>query len=353
MSIRPPEGLRAGPTVPRPLRGRVVVERVEGRTLRGNPWNDPTERDLAIYLPPSGESEGRPLLIDLAGYAGSGPAHFQRSAYLNESLVALVDRLIATGASGEAVLAGPDCLTSLGGSQYVDSSATGAYASYVVHEVLPFIEKKYRTGPVGIFGSSSGGFGAIWLGLHYPERFRAIGADVPDALFEYSFLGEFPGAYRTLRAAGGVEPFLRTTLEQPPSGFGPGHPAASAMLVLALSACYSPAPDVPGAFDLPFDLETGELRPDVWARWLAFDPVRYLASAEGTAALQRVGYLFGSAGSRDEYAQDLGIRLIVARARKEGVPAQLSISEGGHFDKAPRLSAMLPEMVRALREGPP
>src|SRR5207248_2618342 len=40
----------------------------------------------------------------------------------------------------------------------------------------------------------------------------------------------------------------------------------------AMAACYSANTD--GSIDLPFDTETGQLREDVWARWLAWDPVR-------------------------------------------------------------------------------
>ena len=38
----------------------------------------------------------------------------------------------------------------------------------------------------------------------------------------------------------------------------------------AMAACYSANDD--GSIDLPFDVETGQLRDEVWARWLAWDP---------------------------------------------------------------------------------
>jgi len=50
-----------------------------------------------------------------------------------------------------------------------------------------------------------------------------------------------------------------------------------ALNIAAMAACYSPNPDAPLSFDLPFDLKTGELRPDVWARWTAWDPVNLVA----------------------------------------------------------------------------
>ena len=49
----------------------------------------------------------------------------------------------------------------------------------------------------------------------------------------------------------------------------------TALDVVAMAACYSPQPELsPFPFRLPFDLETCERLPDVWARWQAHDPVR-------------------------------------------------------------------------------
>src|SRR5918998_1548370 len=40
----------------------------------------------------------------------------------------------------------------------------------------------------------------------------------------------------------------------------------------AMAACYSADPD--GTVRLPFDPATGQLVPEIWERWLAWDPVR-------------------------------------------------------------------------------
>ena len=50
-----------------------------------------------------------------------------------------------------------------------------------------------------------------------------------------------------------------------------------AVNILAMAAAYSPAiaPIAqPLPIDFPFDLETCELKSDVWARWLEHDPVQ-------------------------------------------------------------------------------
>jgi NADPH:quinone reductase-like Zn-dependent oxidoreductase len=60
---------------------RIVLEH-DSRVLRDNPLGDPHIRRLAVWLPPgydegAGRGRGRryPVLYDLVGFTGSGPAH--------------------------------------------------------------------------------------------------------------------------------------------------------------------------------------------------------------------------------------------------------------------------------------
>ena len=54
----------------------------------------------------------------------------------------------------------PDCFTSLGGNQYINSSAIGHYADYLNDELVPFVDAQFRTRSSaehrGCFGKSSG-----------------------------------------------------------------------------------------------------------------------------------------------------------------------------------------------------
>ena len=70
---------------------------------------------------------------------------------------------------GPAIFVFPDCFTSLGGNQYVNSSAIGAYADYLTREIIPFVDREFRTlasrDHRGCFGKSSGGYG-----VDHPRR---------------------------------------------------------------------------------------------------------------------------------------------------------------------------------------
>jgi hypothetical protein len=105
------------------------------------------------------------------------------------------------------------------------------------------------------------------------------------------------------------------------------------VMVWALAACYSAEPD--GSVTLPFDPASGALRPEVWARWLAWDPVRIAAGhAEALRSLQGVWI---DAGRHDEYFLDLGAEALATELRRVGVgDIAFELYEGTHFRNAER-----------------
>jgi enterochelin esterase family protein len=274
--------------------------------------------------------------------------HFDRPRFLRSSIVRRFDHLVRTGAAPEAVLVAPDCLTTLGGSQYLNSTATGPYEDYVVQEVVPWVQRRYRTGPTAALGTSSGGYGALVLALRHPDLFRAAGSNAGDAYFEYSYTADFPTAFRAIRKAGGPEALLRRVLSEPTSGFGPSNSDIRAFEVMGYAACYSPVADRPGEFELPFDLTTGALRDDVWSRWLAWDPVHMVQTPVYTEALRRLAYLYVDGGVRDEYGLDIGARVFAAEARSRGGRVDHEEFDGVHGDAVPRYDVMIPRLLRAL-----
>jgi Putative esterase len=347
-SWRVPTEARTESQYPPPLRGTVEHHVWPSRVLAGNPWGDPVERDLPVYLPPSGRSRDLPLLVLLSGYTGAGTYHFQRGRFFDEAIVNRLDRLIRTGAAPEAVMIGPDCLTTLGGSQYLNSTATGRYEDYVVGEVIPWVRRRYGTGPCAVLGTSSGGYGALVLGLRHPEVFGAVGSNAGDAYFEYCYLPDFPTAFRELRRAGGPEEFLRGMFRTFTKGFGPTNPLARTLSVLAYASAYSPIETEPGRFEVPFDLETGALRPEIWSKWLAWDPVRMVMEPRYADAARRLRLLYLDGGLRDEYGLDVSARILAAAAARQGATVQHEEYDGAHADRGPRYDVMIPRLLDAL-----
>ncbi|MGI8545015.1 MAG: alpha/beta hydrolase, partial [Aridibacter sp.] len=100
--------------------------------------------------------------------------------------------------------------------------------------------------------------------------------------------------------------------------------------IIGMSVCYSPNNESDWGFDLPFDLTTGEIREDVWQRWLAHDPV-YLVE-NSVEALKSLKLFFLDAGTSDEFALDIGAKILVDRLKKHGIPHKHEEFDGGHFN---------------------
>ena len=346
--IRPPLEKKSPSSFPPPLKGSAGQFSLESQLLKGNPWEDPHVRDIAYYVPPSRRTEGLPLVVSLPGFMGAGWMEFLRQRLYQETLVQLFDRLVRTGECPEAVLVFPDCLTTLGGSQYVNSAATGPYADHVAKEVVPWAQERFHTGATGVLGQSSGGFGALHLGMEYPDVFQAVGSSAGDAAFEFSYQQEFPHAFRELKKVGGPEKWMEGLFSDPTVLKGPLDVSGSTLDVLAMSSCYSPTPDPVGSFELPFDLETGAMIPDVWNRWLSFDPVLRVTKPEVQRALRGMRSVHVTGSDGDEWNLDVGARMFVAAAERVGLSVYHDEFPGSHFARGPRFTALFRRMIPAL-----
>jgi enterochelin esterase family protein len=256
-----------------------------------------------------------------------------------------MDTLIAAG-SPEAILVMPDCFTRFGGSQYVDSTATGRYETHLTRELVPWVDAHFRTLPRrehrGLAGKSSGGFGALRLGMLHPDVFGALACHSGDMLFEYCYQVDFPKTCSVLQAAGGVRRFLEGFEAKPQKG----KDDFTALNILAMAACYSPDPAAELGVGLPFDLATGLPRADVWQRWLAFDPLRLLPAH--AAALRSLRLLYLDCGTRDEFHLHHGARAFTAELKRQGIAHRYEEFDDGHMNVPYRYDESLPALARAL-----
>ena len=327
-------------------RGRVERHAVESALLAGNPLGDDPVRDVPVYLPPGYDPEGtarHPVLFGLAGFTGTG-ASFLSYDWYQGSLPERLDRLIAAGTLDPVVVVLVDGMTRLGGNQYIDSPAVGPWARHIVEELVPWAERTFRIRPGrdhrGVFGKSSGGFGALRLAMDHAETFAGAACHSGDCYFEYAYGPHLPRAVDALRAAGGLEAFL-AGLRAAPTFPGRLFPALE---VVALAHFYSPRAE--GGIDLPFDPVSGERREAVFARWRAHAPVERCAAARD--ALRSLRHLHIECGTRDEYHLHLGARILSARLGDLGVVHQHLEFDDGHRHLGYRYDVSLPALVRAL-----
>jgi putative esterase len=302
------------------FKGRVEEHWFESEALRGNPLGDPSRRPLWVYLPPGYDDEPDrryPSVYMIQGLTGQLDMWRNRPAF-RKNFVELADEMLAAGESPPCVLVWVDCWTSLGGSQFLDSPGTGRYHTYLCDEVVPFVDSSYRTLAApehrGIAGKSSGGYGAMVTPMLRPDLFGGLATHAGDALFECCYLPEFRDSVRALRDdyQGSYERFWQDFRSRPPmSKESDGH----LMNNWCMAACYSADDD--GTVRLPFDVDTGQLIPDIWERWLAWDPVRM--APEHADALRSMKAIYIDAGRRDEWFLDLGAEAFRRELEKLGV----------------------------------
>ena len=288
------------------LAGRVEELEIDSALLAGNPLGDPTRRPLLVYLPPGYDDDpGRryPTVYILQGYTGFVTTWTNRSAF-SPTFPERADALFAAGEAPPCIVVFVDAWTAYGGSQFVDSVGTGPYHGYLCDEVVPFVDARFRTLAApehrGLQGKSSGGFGAMITPMLRPDLFGGLATHAGDALYEYCYFPEFAKAVRALRAFDGdIQAWWDDFGAREPFTKGEDH---TLLMILGVAACFSAAHD--GTPLLPFDPHTGVIVDDVWARWLAWDPVRMVP--EHADALRGLQAIWIDAGTRDEWYLDLG-----------------------------------------------
>lgn len=357
--------------------GRLVTLEHRSKVLADNPLGDPAERLIDVWLPPqydqakgAGRGKRFPVLFDLVGYTGSGRSHTNWRAF-DENVPERAARLIRDRKLGPCIIVFPDCFTALGGNQYINSSAIGRYADYLTRELIPFIDKELRTlagrEHRGCFGKSSGGYGAIVHGMKYAKYWGAIANHSGDGYFDFVYRADWPNSLDELakyrrprlregeadaaamaevgadgRDDGRVRRFLDRLNKRP----NPTGAEVHCLMNLAMAATYDPDPDAPNGFRLPFSLETGELIPARWRRWLKHDPINMVAGY--AKHLKTLKGIYIDCGWRDQYRIHYGTRILSARLTQHDVPHRYEEFDGTHSGIDHRMDRSLPFLIRAL-----
>ncbi len=319
------------------MKSKIISVIHQSKILKNNPLRDPSKREIVIYLPPSYEkgTNNYPVIYLIAGFTGFGKMNMNISAF-GENIQQRLDRLISKKIIKEMIVVMPDCYTKYGGSQYVNSTATGRYEDYMIQEVVPLVDDLFKTIPKAysrcIAGKSSGGYGAMWLGMRHPDIFGLMATHSGDSAFEYCYSKDFPPLTVQIQKYGkghkAVENFIKTQVnnKQPkPKDF------FNIINILAMAACYSPNPKRKEyKFDLPFDIYTGEIIPAIWNKWLTFDPVRLVEKYRSN--LKKLKMVYIDCGRKDEFNLQAGARIFADKLRKNGIKCIHEEFEDGHMN---------------------
>jgi enterochelin esterase-like enzyme len=378
------------------LEGRLLTLEHHSPVLADNPLGDPADRRVVVWVPPqydrdTGRSRPRPLpvLYAFAGYASAGPSKTAWRGF-EENLPERAARLLHEKKLGPCLIVFPDCFTALGGNQYVNSAAVGAYADYLTRELVPFVDGELRTladrEHRGCFGKSSGAYGALVHGMKHWRCWGAIAAHAPDAYFDFVYGTGWPDTLTHLArfapaegpevrhrraqgpkpgSAGERAPRNRQDARQRALAEGlddgriarflehiwasprPGAEELHVLMHLCMAATYDPDPTAPNGFRVPWHLETGERLGARWRQWLANDPVQMVTRYR--RGLQRLAAIWLDCGQRDQYHIHFGTRQLSRRMSEAGIEHVYEEFDGTHSGTDHRLDRSLPFLYRALQ----
>jgi enterochelin esterase-like enzyme len=325
--------------------GTVHVLWLDSKLLQGNFLDDPARRRIDVYVPDGHSGDGLPLLVDVVGFLAGGPAHTNWKNF-GENLPERLDRLIGSGQMPPCIVALPDCFTRLGGNQYINSVVMGPWADVIRHEIVPLVESRFGcggSGHRGIFGKSSGGYGAMVHALLYPDFWSAAACHSGDMGFELLFMGEFPKFLRTIeRYDNDIAAWFRA-FESRDKHKGSDF---EALLMLAMCASYDPDPDAFMGLRLPIDLHTCELIPERWHNFMRWDPLNI--AAEKGLGLKQLKALYIDCGRQDQYNLLYGARRMHRLLQARNIPHVYEEFPDNHSSIDYRMDRSLPLLAAAL-----
>lgn len=154
------------------------------------------DRDIVVYLPPGYEGADRPCAVlymhDGQNVFDPETAHVRGQHWrLGET----ADALIAAGTMGPLIIVG---IANTGVSRIREYTPTNdarlggglasAYGQFIVEELKPFIDARYRTrtdaASTALGGSSLGGLATLHIGLSRPDVFGALAVMSPSVWWD-------------------------------------------------------------------------------------------------------------------------------------------------------------------------
>ena len=227
-----------------------------------------------------------------------------------------------------------------GHSLWSDSPANGPVAQAFVNDLIPVLEERYSLIPQPearlLWGHGSGGWGALWLQLNFPDVFGGVWAASPDPVDFRAFFSTdiYNDANFFTDSRGQARPFyqkdgkVRSTTRDAArmeEVMGPG--LTSGKQLASWQAAFGPVNDS-GAPSRLFDPHTGAIDRSVAQQWRARD-IGDLLRAEpqkyGPIVRDRVRIV---AGDADNFYSHKAVELLKADAAKLGYAERATSAQG-------------------------
>jgi pimeloyl-ACP methyl ester carboxylesterase len=222
--------------------GSVQSFFIKAKTLQSSAGENPN-RKVSVYLPPNYDSEGNrfPVIYYLHGFMGTDS--------ISANMKMILDKGISQRKIRPFILVIASHYTLFEGSFYTNSSLTGNWADFTAKELVEYVDKNFRTLATrdsrGIGGHSMGGYGAIKMGMLFPDVFSSLYALSPGLLAFVKEFGPNSDSFKDLSKIKSVEELKKTYYPK---------------VIVAVARAWSPNPDRPPFYcDFPFTYDGDSL----------------------------------------------------------------------------------------------
>jgi S-formylglutathione hydrolase FrmB len=307
--------------------GRIVTDTVRSASL-ANLLGAPAETRVSTYLPPGYDASPLarfPVVYLLHGY-GISNVMWVGAAPRFIDVAGVMDSLIAAHGSREMIVVMPNASNPLGGSFYTNSATTGKWEDFIVHDLVSYIDAKFRTlarpESRGLAGASMGGYGTLYLGaLDGGATYGAIYAMSACCTARWSFDPARDGArLDSVTSFTSIDAVRR-------NGLG------LTTITAAIAAAFSPNANRPPLFlDLPVERDGAGWKPNaaVVAKWDAHNPLLMIPSHRDN--FLRLRAIQFDIGLQDESVPPREIMMIDSAFSRAGIPHTFETYAGTHTD---------------------
>ena len=329
------------------VQSQVVDVKVHSPALEHNLLNDPTDQEVAIYLPAAYTNQPTRRFATLYFLHGFADTPVKKVA---EILQLYMDELIASGSIEPMIVVVPNGVNRYFGSFYTNSEVTGNWEDYITRDVLTYVDSHYRTLAApesrGISGHSMGGYGALMLGFKHPELFSNVYGMSPCCTILENDLGPTsPIWVHTERVKSADE--LPTLLDR----------EFLLAVAIAMDAAFAPDPQKkPMLGDPPFRMQNGHLAPDPAVTGEFQSKIVATAIPMLLPKIRHLSGIYIDYGAEDEFTHiPLGARAASAQLAIAGVPHVLEVYHGNHENRVRERieKTMLPWFSRQLKHQLP
>ena len=229
-----------------------------------------------------------------------------------------MDNMILDGRISPMIIVMPNSESKdYGFSFYSNSILNGNFEDYIVEDVVNYIDENYNTirGPEGraVIGNSQGGYAAFKFGMKHSDVFGVIASHSGLIVLDVAL------------ALGPV-----VVAENPDGFMGPDPAKFLTSAAYAMSAAWSPNLQKPPFYvDFPFYYPSGDVIPEVAARWYMEDPFTLLDMYANE--FRSLNGIYFDCGANDELNICAGNDFMMQKMDAYGIDYTYVLHDGGHF----------------------